>query len=647
MSSMGKKMNNHGFIRVASAAPVLKVANPDFNTIEIIKVLKNAEFKKVSLVVFPELSISGYTAADLFFQKALQTSILENLGKLINASKKLKPLFIIGLPLAFEGKLFNVAALVGRGQIFGIVPKTYIPGYKEFYEERWFASARDLTSKEISVFNRLVPFGTDILFNFKDCPGAVLGVEICEDLWVPLPPSSLQSLKGATIIVNPSASNDLVGKADYRRELIKQQSARTIAGYIYASSGIGESSTDLVFGGHALIVENGNILKESKRFKKEGELIISEIDIEHLMHDREKTTSFGESIHESVKKDFRVIDLEIKPYGFKKLFRYVDPSPFIPGTDEKLNERVKEIFSIQVAALAKRLETAKIRNVLIGLSGGLDSTLVLLVAVKAVEFMGLKKDNIHTFTMPGFGTSLKTNKNAKELARALGVKIEEIDIKKGVSQQLRDLKHREGDEDLAYENAQARYRTLTLMDKANQLKGLVLGTGDLSEIALGWTTYTGDHISHYNVNCGIPKTLVKHLVNWIAGNEVDKKTAKVIRNILAIPFSPELKRSNKGDMGHKTEDIIGPYELHDFFLYHFLRWGSNPKKILYLANLAWGQKYSDGELKKWLRIFLTRFFGSQWKRSVATDGPKVGSVSLSPRGDWRMPSDADVSIWLK
>jgi len=389
------------------------------------------------------------------------------------------------------------------------------------------------------------------------------------------------------------------------------------------------------------------ILKESERFNRNSELIISEIDLEHLLSDREKTTSFGESIHESDKNGFRIIETMINLPENSNFSRYIDPNPFVPSDILNRDERVKEIFSIQVASLAKRLESANIKNLVIGLSGGLDSTLAFLVSVKTVDLLGIKRGNIYTYTMPGFGTSTRTNKNAKELARAMGVNIEEIDICKGVLQQFKDIGHDGIKDDIVYENSQARYRTLTLMDKANQINGLVIGTGDLSEIALGWNTYTGDHIAHYNVNCSVPKTLVKYLVKWAADNQVDKKASKVLEDILATPFSPELKKAGKGKITHKTEDLIGPYELHDFFLYHFLRWGSSPKKILFLAKNAWGKKYSDLELKKWLKIFLERFFKSQWKRSVATDGPKIGSVSLSPRGDWRMPSDAEVSIWLK
>ena len=638
---------NFGFMRVAAAVPVLKVGNPDFNADKILELVKEAQAKGVQFVVFPELGISGYTVADLFFQKVFQRSVFKNLEKLARASSKLKTLFVVGFPLALENKLFNAAAVIGRGKILGIVPKTYIPGYKEFYEERWFSSARELESKECELFGKRVPIGTDILFRVKNFEGAVIGIEICEDLWTPAPPSSFQALAGATLIANLSASNDLVGKAEYRKNLVSQQSARLISDYVYSSAGVHESTTDVVFGGHAIIAENGSVLTESKRFERKGELIISEIDVEHILSEREKTTSFGEPIL-GCAKNFRTIDVEIdiKPFG-RGLARRIDPSPFVPTDNFNRNERAKEIFAIQAAGLAKRLEASGIKNMILGLSGGLDSTLALLVAVKAAELLGFNRSSILTLTMPGFGTSNRTNKNAKLLAKALGVNLSEIDISKGVTQHFKDLGYDSKNGGLVYENSQARYRTYILMNKANQIHGLVVGTGDLSEIALGWSTYNGDHISHYNVNCSVPKTLVKHLVKWIAETQVDGKTRKILEDILATPISPELKKASKGNMGHKTEDLIGPYELHDFFLYHFVRWGSSPEKILYLAGLAWGKKYSAGELKKWLGVFLDKFFRSQWKRSVATDGPKVGSVSLSPRGDWRMPSDADAKIWLE
>lgn len=639
--------DNFGFVRVAAAVPKLKVGDPEYNTGEILNWTKKADQEKVSILIFPEMSIPGYTAADLYFQRLLQNKVLENIEVLTRASKKFTPLIVVGAPIALEGKLFNTAILIHGGKILGIVPKIHIPGYKEFYEERWFSSARDLIAREIDLLGSKIPIGTDILFRLKNIPGVVLGVEICEDLWTPLPPSSLQAIHGATIIANLSASNDLVGKADYRRLLLTQQSARGVTGYVYASSGVHESTTDLVFGGHAMIAENGTLLKESKRFQREGEWIVADIDIEHLISDRERMTSFGESIHEFSRQEFRIVEVMFKQLKSSTLLRHIDPHPFVPQNPQERDLRAKEIFSIQVAGLATRLESKDISHLLLGISGGLDSTLALLVAVKTADLLGFSKKNVHAYSLPGFGTSSRTKNNARLLSKALGVSFEEIDIQKGVLQQLRDIGHDTKTDDTVYENAQARYRTYTLMDKANELRGLVVGTGDLSEIALGWNTYTGDHIAHYNVNCTIPKTLVKYLIGWVAETQVDKKTRAVLEDILITPISPELKKSIKGEISQKTEDIIGPYELHDFFLYHFLRWGSSPKKIFFLAKLAWRNKYTEGELKKWLKVFIKRFFENQWKRSVATDGPKVGSVSLSPRGDWRMPSDAEARAWIE
>lgn len=634
-----------GFLRVAAAVPELRVADPQFNTDKILRMLTQSECKGAELTVFPELSITGYTAGDLFFQQLLQEQTLIALRQILRKSRTAKPIFVVGAPLAVGGKLYNAAMVIHRGVIQGIVPKIYIPGYKEFYEERWFASGRDLPVKEIPLFGRKIPIGTDLLFKIGES-GATFGIEVCEDLWVPLPPSSFQALAGANLILNPSASNELVGKAEYRRNLILQQSARAVAGYVYTSAGVHESTTDIVFGGHALIAENGLLLNESNRFKRSGELVFNDIDLEHVAKDRERMTSFGEIPPDTQMPQFRTIKILHVVKALKELKRTIDPHPFVPPNQAERDTRAKEIFSIQVAALAKRLQRARIYDIILGLSGGLDSTLALLVALKTAEILKISNKHIHAYSMPGFGTSDHTRGNAQRLAKTLGVSFAEIDIRKGVSQQFSDIQHDGKKQDLVFENSQARYRTLTLMSKANQMHGLVLGTGDLSEVALGWNTFSGDHIAHYNVNCGIPKTLVRYLVQWVAETQVEKKTRAVLEDILKTPISPELKKTGIS-ISHKTEEIIGPYELHDFFLYHFLRWGSSPKKILVLARAAWGKKYSDIELKKWLRVFLERFFNSQWKRSVAVDGPKVGSVSLSPRGDWRMPSDAEVEIWLK
>lgn len=695
-----KTRTNYGFVRVAAAVPKIKVGDIDYNVSQILEFAKKASQKGASIIVFPELAITGYTMGDLFHQQLVIQKAKEALGRIAEFSKNTECLLLVGLPMAFQGKLFNCAAVISGGKILGIVPKTHIPGYKEFYEERWFASAYDLDDKEIELFGYKAPIGTDILFRAKNYPEAVLGVEICEDLWVTIPPSSFQTVRGATIIANLSASNDLIGKADYRKILVSQQSARGICGYVYTSCGVHESTTDVVFGGHAIIAENGSIVAESKRFKLDGELIISEIDIEHLISDRERISSFSPLRQSSstasiptddplLKKDFRFVDFELPVPPLSNLDRYIDPTPFVPSNPEEKDKRAEEIFSIQTISLAKRINHTGIKKIILGLSGGLDSTLALLVAVKTFKLLGLPLKDIRTYTMPGFATTKRTKSNAVKLAEVLGVSIEEIDITRGASDHLKEIGHDLKTQDLTFQNVQARYRTLILMNKANLLHGLVLGTGDLSEIALGWNTFTGDQISHYNVNAGIPKTLVKHLVTWISEREDFKNAEKVLKDIIDTPISPELVKEKGNKITQKTEDLIGPYELHDFYLYHFVRWNSGPAKILFLANKVFANpirslaraksasqmtsgeprtkqdaehvrgfvrseatsyginKYKPEIVKKWLKVFLTRFFKSQWKRSVMPDGPKVGSVALSPRGDWRMPSDAEAALWLK
>lgn len=646
---MKNRITNHsfGFVRVAAVVPVLKLGDSKANIQEILNWVKKAEKSGASIVLFPELSITGYTLGDLHFQESNLFRAQAGLEKLISASKGFGSVFVVGVPLRIQGKVFNTAAVIGGGKLHGIVPKTYIPGYKEFYEERWFASARDLSVKEIDFLESKIPVGTDLLFRIKPSPEIIFGIEICEDLWVPVPPSSIQALRGANIILNPSASNEVVAKADYRRELVSQQSARTISAYVYSSCGVHESTTDLVFGGHAVIAENGKILAESKRFEREGEMVLADIDIEHLLHDRAKTTSFGEPSVEILSATYRYIDIPCKVSGSIDLLRNVDRHPFVPQDPSSRNRRVEEIFSIQSAGLAKRLESAGIKDTVIGVSGGLDSTLALLVAVKTFSLLGLPLKNIHAYTMPGFGTSRRTKSNAYRLCKALDFGIEEIDIRKGTEAHFKDIKHNPKSQDRTFENVQARYRTMILMNKANQLNAIVVGTGDLSELALGWNTFSGDQISHYNVNAGVPKTLVRYVVEWVAENQMDKAAIKVLRDVLSTPISPELVRNHKREITQKTEEIIGPYELHDFFLYHFVRWGSAPRKIFFLASISFKDKYSQKEILQWLKIFLQRFFSNQWKRSVMPDGPKVGSVALSPRGDWRVPSDIEVESWLE
>ena len=638
------KNTNYGFVRVAAAVPKMKVGDIDYNVTQILEFAKKASQKGAVITVFPELAITGYTLGDLFHQQLLTDKAKEALGQIAEASRKIDGILAVGLPIVLENKIFNTAAIISNGKILGIIPKTYIPNYKEFYEKRWFASAVELNQKETELFGYKVPIGTDILFRIKNLPDAILGVEICEDLWVPIPPSSFQTVQGATIIANLSASNDLIGKADYRKILVGQQSARGICGYIYTSCGVHESTTDVVFGGHAIIAENGSILAESKRFQLEGELIVSEIDTQHLASDRERT--FGGSADSSSKKNFRFIDLEVPISPLPEITRYIDSSPFIPSDPEEIDKRAEEIFSIQTIGLAKRLNQTGIKKIVLGLSGGLDSTLALLVAVKTFKLLNLPLKNIHTYTMPGFATTKRTKSNAFKLAESLSVNIEEIDITRGATGHLKEIGHDSKTQDITFQNVQARYRTLILMDKSNLIHGLVLGTGDLSEIALGWSTFNGDHISHYNVNASIPKTLVRHLVTWVSKQSDFKNSKKTLMDIIDTPISPELVKEKGNKISQKTEELVGPYELHDFFLYHFARWSSRPTKILFLANKAFGKKYTSSVIKKWLTVFMERFFHNQWKRSVMSDGPKVGSVALSPRGDWRMPSDAEVKLWL-
>ena len=641
-------LKNFGFLPVAVAVPPLKVGNVEFNTEQIAQFATRAAKSGAALIVFPELALTGYTMGDLFHQRVLLAEIRPAIERLEKLSDKIGAVLVVGAPIEISGKLFNCGVVISGGRARGIVPKSYIPGYKEFYEERWFSAARDLKVKEINWGGRKIPAGTDLLFRIAGHPEAILGVEICEDVWTPIPPSSFQVIHGANIVANLSASNDLVGKSDYRRDLVVQQSARGICGYLYASCGVGESTTDLVFGGHAMIAENGGLLAESKRFVRGGELVFSEIDLEHLAHDRAKMTSFSEAVHDIPDKSFRIIDAPAKVAADWEMNRWINPSPFVPQNPAERDKRSEEIFAIQTAGLAKRMEQVRRKNFIIGLSGGLDSTLAVLVAARTADLLKLPRKNIYALTMPGFATTKRTKSNAIKLAEVLGIHIEIVDITKGAKQQLRDIGHDGKSQDVTFENVQARYRTMTLMDKANQMGGIVVGTGDLSEIALGWNTFTGDQISHYGVNAGVPKTLVRYLVEWVSEQKEFVSAKEVLSDILDTPISPELVKL-KGDkeITQKTEDLIGPYELHDFFLYHLVRWGSAPSKILLLAGRAFGRKYSPAVIKKWLTLFVTRFFSNQWKRSVMPDGPKVGSVVLSPRGDWRMPSDADVSLWLK
>jgi len=660
-------MRQYGFVRAAAAVPVTVPGGVDRNIAAIISLSREAASRGAEIAVFPEMAVTGYTCGDLFAQKRLLDRTLEGLLELesFTAAEPELPLLAVGAPLRAGGVLFNCAVLIRSGRILGIVPKTYLPSTHEFYESRWFSpgiTARETGLTGLNLAGRSIPFGIDLLFSSGARPELTLGVEICEDLWAPLPPSIRQSLAGARIILNPSASNDLAGKAFYRRELVVQQSARCLAGYVYASCGPGESSTDTVFGGDALIAENGRLLARGDRFVRTGSLLLADLDPEYLDHERSTSTSFGQTIRQEGSLgglEFRRILWEESGAGEKPgeqtsaevLLRPVDPRPFVPADDHLRAERCEEIFSIQSSGLATRLEHTGCRKAVLGLSGGLDSTLALLVTVQAFDLLGLDRRGILCMTMPGFGTTGRTRGNAEKLADLLGVTLETVDIRRGSTVQLEDLSHSGEPSDTAYENVQARMRTALLMNRSNMVGGMVIGTGDLSELALGWCTYNGDHMSMYAVNTGVPKTLVRYLVQYVADSREDAETAAVLMDIIDTPISPELLPPDReGKIQQKTEDTIGPYELHDFFLFQAVRCGFAPAKVFFLAVQAFcsGEKpaYRPETVLRWLEVFYRRFFSQQFKRSCLPDGPKVGTLALSPRGDWRMPSDASPEVWL-
>lgn len=636
----------YGYIKVATAIPDVQVADCHYNARQIEQLLRKAATKGVQIVVFPELSITGYTCMDLFAQDFLLDHAEEALLELIRQTKELDILCIVGMPLRTNNQLFNTAVVFQKGQILGIVPKTYLPNYKEYQEMRWFSSGNNLQSSAATIGGKSYPVGSNLLFTSGEI---LLGIEICEDLWTPIPPSSILTMQGANIIANLSASNELIGKNEYLKSLIKQQSARCITGYIYASSGYGESTTDVVYTGKGFIAENGFLLGESERFPMKEKLLIGEIDIDYLQHDRQVSTSFMEGATLlSQNKQPTSIPFNLAPVKETKLHRQIDPMPFVPSADAVRDERCEEIFRIQVNGLAKRLTHTQVKTAIIGVSGGLDSTLALLVTVMTFDALNIPRKQIIGVTMPGFGTTGRTYKNAIDLMHSLGVTTREISIVDASTQHLKDIGHNGQTQDITYENTQARERTQILMDLANMESGLVIGTGDLSELALGWATYNGDHMSMYAVNVSIPKTLVRYLVEWVAAHRVDEPSRKTLLDIIHTPISPELIPAYENDtIRQKTEDLVGPYELHDFFLYHFIRFGAPPAKIYYLAQQAFNEKYDPATIKKWLHTFMHRFFSQQFKRNCLPDGPKVGSISLSPRSDWRMPSDASVNLWLK
>ena len=636
---------NHGFITIASAIPSVKVADLDFNIMQMQSLIAQAEGKGVEVIVFPELSVTGYSCQDLFMQHILIEQTELKVMQLLDFTRQLDVTCIVGAPVNIGNALYNCALVMQHGSLKGIVPKTFLPNYGEFYEKRWFASALDLPAETQVRYAGNVVMVTGGMQLFRTCNDMKFAVELCEDVWSPVPCSNNLALAGADIIFNLSASDELIGKHKYLKNLLAQQSARLTCGYVYSSCGFGESTQDVVYGGNALIYENGALIAESKRFQLEPQLIISQIDVERLRAERMRNTTFVMAQRSAMPA--KNIDLDTIPYKEFSLLRHINPTPFIPQKAD-MHAACDEIFAIQVGGLAKRLVHTGCKCVVLGISGGLDSTLALLVCAKTFDKLGYDRKGIMGVTMPGFGTTDRTYNNAIALMQSLGVSMREISIKKSVLQHFEDIGQDANVHDVTYENSQARERTQILMDLSNKLGAMVVGTGDLSELALGWATYNGDHMSMYGVNASIPKTLICHLVKHVALNEVDGASRATLLDIIDTPISPELIPADEnGNIKQKTEDLVGPYELHDFFLYYFMRYGCSPQKIFMLARHAFdASQYSDDVIKHWLRTFLRRFFNQQFKRSCLPDGPKVGSVSLSPRGDWRMPTDASNRLWL-
>ncbi len=628
-----------GFVKVAAVTPNLRVADVTYNTEKICEAIDTAQDNRAKIVVFPELCITGYTCSDLFLQEVLLEEAKQAILKIAKHTREKDMLVFVGMPLMQDGKLYNVAAALNRGEILGFTTKTFLPNYGEFYEMRQFTPGPK-EARWITFEGKQVPFGPQILFACVKMPNLVVSAEICEDVWAPMPPSIQAALEGATVIVNCSASDETIGKDSYRRELIKGQSARLLAGYIYANAGEGESTTDLVFGGHNIIAENGSMLRESKRFV--NRIIYSELDINRLVGERRKNTTFQTNETRSL---IRVpFHLEMEKTHLTRRF---PEHPFVPNNEREKARRCEEILNIQAMGLKKRLAHTHAKTAVVGISGGLDSTLALIVTARAFDMLKTDKKQIIAVTMPCFGTTDRTYQNACKMSRQLGATLIEVPIADAVNIHFRDIGHDPKDHSVTYENGQARERTQVLMDIANKDGGMVIGTGDLSELALGWATYNGDHMSMYGVNASIPKTLVRHLVQYAADTTDDKELKQVLYDVLDTPVSPELLPPKDGDIAQKTEDLVGPYELHDFFLYYLLRFGFEPSKIFRLSKYTFADKYDDVTILKWLETFCRRFFAQQFKRSCLPDGPKVGSVALSPRGDWRMPSDACVAVWLK
>ena len=639
-------MMNYGYIKVASAIPSVKVGDCQFNLQEIEQMIARAEGQGVEVIVFPELSITGYTCQDLFRQQLLLDVAEQSVLMLLDFTRQLDIIVIVGAPVQVGMILLNCAVVIQKGEILAIIPKTYLPNYSEFYEKRWFASSQDLHPTEI-LYAGSKTMVTAQPTIFRTYTGATFGVELCEDVWAPEPPSTFLTLAGADIIFNLSASDELIGKHAYLQQLLSQQSARTMSGYVYSGSGFGESTQDVVYGGNALIYENGKCIAESERFSFEPQMVVSQIDYEKLRAERRNNTTFVNAQRRVEQGNVRFIDCHSISQDDFTLMRNISPTPFIPE-QENMKEACEEIFNIQIAGLAKRLVHTNCRTVVVGISGGLDSTLALLVCVRTFDKLKLPRTGIIGVTMPGFGTTDRTYTNAMALMKSLGVTIKEVSIKKSCIQHFEDIEHDISVHDVTYENGQARERTQILMDLSNKYNGMVIGTGDLSELALGWATYNGDHMSMYGVNVSIPKTLICYLVQYVAESGIDADSRATLTDIIDTPISPELiPADEQGNIAQKTEDLVGPYILHDFFLYYMLRCGFRPSKIYMLACHAFMGEFDEETIKKWLRVFLRRFFAQQFKRSCLPDGPKVGSVSLSPRGDWRMPSDACSTLWVK
>ncbi|GCE14492.1 NAD(+) synthase [Tengunoibacter tsumagoiensis] len=641
-----------GFLRVAVVVPDLQVANIRHNTQVISEALRQAASHGSRLVLFPELSLTSYSCGDLFYQRALQQQASQALLEIARAAGDANVAAVVGLPLEVGGRLYNCAAFVSEYAVQGIVPKTYLPSTNEYYEERWFSSTRDCPPglNTVSIAGQAIPFGADLLFTARNLPGCTMGIEICEDLWAVEPPSGSMALAGATVLLNPSASDEILGKAEYRRALVQQQSARCLAAYLFAGAGPGESTTDIVFSGPAFICENGHMLAETERLHFETQIATADIDVQRLNHERLRNSSFSSA---RPRQTYRTIQIDLptpntSSESYKLLRSDLSPTPFVPANQAQRAKNCQEIFHLQAVGLARRLKHTGSTHVTLGLSGGLDSTLALLVTQQAFDLLSLPREGIVAITMPGFGTTSRTLNNSERLAASLGITLRQVPIREAVLQHFHDIGHDEHLHDITYENAQARERTQILMDIANQVNGFMVGTGDLSELALGWCTYNADHMSMYHVNSGVPKTLVRYLIEWSADSVYTGETAEVLRDISATPISPELLPLGENDvLVQETEATIGPYVLHDFFLFYAVRHAFSPRKIFWLACQVFEHHHTPAEILRWLRMFYRRFFASQFKRSAMPDGPKIGSVALSPRGDWRMPSDASSALWLQ